>query len=78
MADVVTRASGANPIKNGGYVVCACPANPLYGTSTSNVDGNLQTETLREYHNPPVSGVNGVVTDGPLDIRFDDYKYYTT
>lgn len=78
MSDVATRASGANPVRNGGYVFCACPSNPLPGTNTSRVDGNLQGETLREYKNPAISGVNGVVTNGYLDTRFDETNYYGT
>lgn len=66
MSDVVKRADDGNSVKNGGFVISACP-----------VFGNTQSEELDYYQNPPISGVNGV-TDVPWQDRFDDTQYYST
>jgi hypothetical protein len=67
MSDVYTRADNTKDIKNGGFVISACP-----------VFGNSQSEELDYYKNPPVSGVNGVTDNGYLDTRFDDTQYYSS
>ena len=78
MSDVVTRANSSNPVRNGGFIVGACPVNPKTETATVDNDGNLQRETLPYYQNPPISGVNGVTDNGVWDDRFDDTQYYST
>lgn len=70
MSDVATRADSTKPVRNGGYVISACPVNPK--------DATVQSEELEYYENPPISGVNGVENNGYLDGRFDDYTYYSS
>lgn len=68
MTDVVTTCSGNAPVYNNRVVVFN--PSPKYNRS-NNIKNHGHNDVT------PISGVEGVTTNGYLDIRFDNPTYYS-